>query len=125
VLFTKPRQHEDAAHGGNEGGQRGEGYLSADWAVLLMKDNDKPGFIVCSCSHLTAYDDYLQKENHEIICLVVGFFFFSSMFSSREEAKDSHTGCLQPSLYTQLPESLSLYVHTHTHTHTFSTSVLT
>lgn len=51
------------------------------------------------------------------------FFFFSSMFSSREEAKDSHTGCLQPSLYTQLPESLSLYVHTHTHT--FSTSVLT
>lgn len=57
------------------------------------------------------------------VWLLVFFFFFSSMFSSREEAKDSHTGCLQPSLYTQLPESLSLYVHTHTRT--FSTSVLT
>jgi len=78
MLFTNPRQHVDAAHGGGRGPVRGEGYLSADWAVLLMKDNDKPGFIVCSCSLLTAYDEYLQKGRGEIMKL--SGFFFSACF---------------------------------------------
>lgn len=77
--FTNPQQHEDAAHGGGRGPERGDGYLSADWAVLLMKDNDKPGFIVRSCSLLTAYDEYLQKGSEggssEIIC-----YFFAAGF---------------------------------------------
>lgn len=117
MLFTKPRQHEDAAHGGNEGGQRGEGYLSADWAVLLMKDNDKPGFIVCSCSHLTAYDDYLQKENHEIICLVVGFFFFlQHVLFQRGGQGQPHR--VPPALSLHPAARITEFVCTHTHTHT-------
>lgn len=77
MFFMKPQQHEDAGHEDSKGLERG--YLSADWAVLLMKANDKPGFIVHSCSLLTAYDEYLQKSgggNHEIICyfFVAGFF---------------------------------------------------
>lgn len=114
MLFMNPQQHEDAAHGGGRGPEGGEGYLSADWAVLLVKDNDKPGFIVRSCSLLTAYDEYLQKGrggNHEIVC---GFFiFFQQVFFQRRGQSDSHPQCLQPSVYTQLAEALRVYMYTH------------
>lgn len=61
IPFMNPRHSKDAAHGGI-GTKRGEECLSAGWAVLLIKDDDKPGFIVHSCSLVTAYDEYLQKE---------------------------------------------------------------
>lgn len=68
--------------------------MSAGWAVLLIKDNDKPGFIVHSCSLVTAYDEYLQKGNEgeggwvtKLSVCVWGFlsiFFFPAGFLPEE-----------------------------------------
>lgn len=113
MLFMNPQQHEDAAHGGSRRPERGEGYLSADWAVLLMKDNDKPGFIVRSCSLLTAYDEYLQKGRGGIMKL--SGVFFCSRFSSREKASLTATQAASSPLFIPGWQRHRKFVRTHTH----------
>lgn len=54
-----------------------------------MKDNDKPGFIVRSCSLLTAYDEYLQKGSEGGV-VKLSVIFLQQVFFQRRGQSDSH-----------------------------------